>query len=215
MSDTQRSIYLDNAATTPVDPRVVEEMLPFFTERYGNPNSLYALGRDGFRALEEARESFAGSIGAATPGEVIFTGCGTEADNAAVIGIASAAKARNKGAHVVVSAFEHHAILEPAKKLAKAGFEVSTVRPREDGIIHQTAEGIVLRRLPDGLTAWTSPIRLASIQRVGMPTPRSASRGRNSSRWRQCTCPICRRLSWNRTPRIPTITPGSPRCWNA
>jgi len=136
MSDASvRQVYLDYAATTPVDERVVAAMLPFFTERYGNPNSLYGLGRDAFRALEEARESFAAAIGA-SPGELIFTGCGTEADNAAVLGIANAAKARNKGAHIVVSAFEHHAILEPAKRLGKHGFEVSTVKPREDGIVH-------------------------------------------------------------------------------
>ena len=137
MSDsTPRSIYLDYAATTPVDPRVVEVMLPFMTERYGNPNSLYALGRDAYRALEAARESFAASIHAAQPAEVIFTGAGTEGDNAAVIGIARAAKARGKGDHIIVSAFEHHAILEPAHYLEKNGFELSIVKPRDDGIIY-------------------------------------------------------------------------------
>src|ERR1035437_1280605 len=85
--EASRTVYLDYAATTPCDPRVVEVMLPFFTERYGNPNSLYALGRDGYRALEAARESFAASINAANPTEVIFTGAGTESDNAAVVGI--------------------------------------------------------------------------------------------------------------------------------
>jgi cysteine desulfurase len=130
-----RTVYLDCAATTPVDPRVVEAMLPYLTANYGNPNSLYALGRDAFRALEAARESFASGIGAAPP-EVIFTGCGSEADNAAVFGIAQAAKAKGKGSHVVVSAFEHHAVLEPAKQLKKRGFEVDVLRPREDGIVH-------------------------------------------------------------------------------
>ena len=137
MSDTTpKSIYLDYAATTPVDERVVAAMLPFLTERYGNPNSLYALGRDAYRALEAARESFAANIGAANPSEVIFTGAGTEGDNAAVLGIARAAKARGKGNHVVISAFEHHAILEPAHRLAKEGFEVTELRPREDGIVY-------------------------------------------------------------------------------
>jgi cysteine desulfurase len=137
MSDSSpRSIYLDYAATTPVDPRVVEVMLPFLTERYGNPNSLYALGRDAYRGLEAARESFAALIGAATPAELMFTGAGTEGDNAAVIGIARAGKARGKGDHVIVSAFEHHAVLEPAHYLEKNGFEVSLVSPREDGIVH-------------------------------------------------------------------------------
>ena len=145
MSDTPKSIYLDYAATTPVDPRVVEVMLPFFTERFGNPNSLYALGRDAYRALEAARESFAASIHAAQAAEVIFTGAGTESDNAAVIGIAKAGKARGKGDHVIVSAFEHHAVLEPAHYLEKNGFEVSIVRPREDGIIHPEDLAAVLR----------------------------------------------------------------------
>lgn len=142
---TPRSIYLDYAATTPVDPRVVEVMLPFMTERYGNPNSLYALGRDAYRALEAARESFATSIGAANPNEVIFTGAGTEADNAAVLGIARAARARGKGDHIVVSSFEHHAILEPVHRLAKEGFEVTELRPREDGVVYAEDLAAVLR----------------------------------------------------------------------
>jgi cysteine desulfurase len=140
-----RNVYLDYAATTPVDPRVVDVMLPFFTERFGNPNSLYALGRDAYRALEAARESFAASIGAANASEVIFTGAGTEADNAALLGIAHAAKARGKGDHVVVSAFEHHAVLEPAHRLAKEGFQVTELRPREDGIVHPEDLAAVLR----------------------------------------------------------------------
>ena len=146
MSDsTPKSIYLDYAATTPVDERVVTVMLPFMTERYGNPNSLYALGRDAYRALEAARESFAANIGAANPSEVIFTGAGTEGDNAAVLGIARAGKARGKGNHVVISAFEHHAILEPAHRLAKEGFEVTELRPREDGIVYAEDLRAILR----------------------------------------------------------------------
>jgi len=146
MSDTTpKSIYLDYAATTPVDERVVAVMLPFMTERYGNPNSLYALGRDAYRALEAARESFAANIGAANPSEVIFTGAGTEGDNAAVLGIARAGKARGKGDHVVISSFEHHAILEPAHRLAKEGFEVTELRPREDGIVYAEDLRAVLR----------------------------------------------------------------------
>jgi cysteine desulfurase len=130
----ERTIYLDHAATTPVDPRVVEAMLPYLSEQYGNPNSLYMLGRASFRALETARESISNGIGAALPTEIVFTGCGTEADNSALAGIATAA--HGKGRHIVVSAFEHHAVLEPAKHLAKNGFELTVVRPREDGIVY-------------------------------------------------------------------------------
>ena len=137
MSDTpKKTVYLDYAATTPVDPRVVEAMLPYLTEHFGNPNSLYGLGRDAYRALESARESFAAGIGAANPAEVVFTGAGTEGDNAAILGIARAARERGKGNHIVVSAFEHHAVLEPAHHLEKEGFDVTLVKPREDGIVH-------------------------------------------------------------------------------
>ncbi|HZL05132.1 MAG TPA: aminotransferase class V-fold PLP-dependent enzyme, partial [Coriobacteriia bacterium] len=107
-----RTVYLDYAATTPVDPRVTEAVLPFFTERYGNANSLYALGRDAATALEDARARVAWEIGAGTPDEVVFTSGGTEGDNTALIGLATAG-GREHG-HVIVSAFEHHAVLEPA-----------------------------------------------------------------------------------------------------
>ncbi len=127
-------VYLDYAATTPVDPRVLEAMLPYMTERFGNPNSLYAAGREAHAALEQARVLFAQGIGADLPNEVIFTSGGTESDNAALVGITSAVGGNPR--HVVVSAFEHHAVLEPAHLLGKSGFEVTVLKPREDGIVH-------------------------------------------------------------------------------
>ncbi len=139
-----RMIYLDYAATTPVDPRVTEAMLPYFSERFGNPNSLYALGRDAYRALEQAREQVAAGIGAQHPNEVVFTGGGTESDNAAVIGIAT--KAAPSGGHVIVSAFEHHAVLEPAHYLEKHGYEVTYLRPRADGLVHVEDVRAALKR---------------------------------------------------------------------
>lgn len=163
---TPRSVYLDYAATTPVDPRVVDVILPFFTERYGNPNSLYALGRDAYRALEATRESFATNIGAAQAAEVIFTGAGTEADNAAVLGIAHAARARGKGTHVVVSAFEHHAVLEPVHRLEKEGFEVTTLKPRVDGIIHPEDLAAVLRDDTVLVTVMHANNELGTVQPV-------------------------------------------------
>lgn len=129
------NVYFDYAATTPVDERVLEAMLPFFTERFGNPNSLYGLGRDSYRALEDARERFAAGIGAEKPNEVLFTGAGTESDNAALIGILNRV-APDGGAHLIVSAYEHHAILEPAHWLEKHGYEVTYLKPRTDGHIH-------------------------------------------------------------------------------
>jgi len=127
--------YFDYAATTPVDARVLDAMLPFFTDRFGNANSLYALGRDAYRGLEDARERFAKGIGAENPNEVIFTSGGTESDNAALIGILSRV-APQGGAHLIVSAFEHHAVLHPAEWLEKRGFEVTYLAPRSDGHIH-------------------------------------------------------------------------------
>lgn len=127
--------YFDYAATTPVDPRVVETMAPFFSERFGNPNSLYSLGRDAYRALEDARERFAKAIGAADPSEVVFTGGGTESDNAALIGILGRI-APDGGAHLVVSSYEHHAVLEPAHWLEKKGYAVTYLAPRADGRVH-------------------------------------------------------------------------------
>jgi len=144
--------YFDYAATTPVDARVLEAMLPFFTERFGNANSLYALGRDAYRGLEDARERFAAGIGATNPNEVIFTSGGTESDNAALIGILSRV-APQGGAHLIVSAFEHHAILHPAEWLEKHGYEVTYLAPRPDGHIH-----------PDDLAAAMRPnTKLVSV----------------------------------------------------
>jgi cysteine desulfurase len=129
------TVYFDYAATTPTDERVVEAMLPFFTQRYGNANSLYTLGRDASGALEEARASVASGIHAERPDEVIFTSGGTESDNSALIGILSKA-APSGNAHLIVSAYEHHAILEPAEFLGKHGYEVTRLAPRSDGHVH-------------------------------------------------------------------------------
>jgi len=131
----ERLVYLDYAATTPMDERVLEAMRPYFTEKFGNPNSLYGLGREAYKALEDARESVMASLNAEHPNEVLFTSGGTEADNAAMFGITAAAAAK-AGRHVIVSAFEHHAILEPAKRLTKLGFEVEEIGPRKDGIVY-------------------------------------------------------------------------------
>ncbi len=131
--DEFRDVYLDYAATTPVDPAILDAMTPFMTDVWGNPNSLYRRGREAYTALEEARERFAKAIGAAEPTEVIFTAGGTESDNMAILGIPM--RARPDGGHVIVSAFEHHAVLEPAHLLEKSGFEVTYVKPRSAGYI--------------------------------------------------------------------------------
>ncbi|MBI4279207.1 MAG: cysteine desulfurase NifS [Armatimonadetes bacterium] len=127
-----RRIYLDHAATTPVDPRVVEVMLPFLREKFGNPGSVHAWGQEAREAVDRAREIVAGAIGA-HPSEIVFTSGATEADNLAVIGTALAAEER--GRHIIVSAIEHHAVLEPCEFLTSRGFEITGVPVDGDGLV--------------------------------------------------------------------------------
>lgn len=127
-----RKVYLDYSATTPTDPRVVEEMIPYFTEHFGNPSSIYNTGMEVKDAMEHAREQVAALINA-QPKEVIFTSGGTEADNWALI--ATANKLKNKGNHIITSAIEHHAILHSCAYLEKQGFEVTYVGVDRDGLV--------------------------------------------------------------------------------
>ena len=130
MSTEPRSIYLDHAATTAVDPRVVEAMLPYFTQGYGNPSSVYGLGGKARSALESARATVAGILGA-KPSEIIFTSCGTESDNLALRGVAWArgrGRARGQGRHIVTTPIEHHAVMNTCHQLAdEFGFRITHV----------------------------------------------------------------------------------------
>lgn len=112
----KREIYLDQGASTPVHPRVVEAMLPYWTESYGNPSSQHNFGRRAASGLEGARETIASLI-KAKPSEIIFTGCGSESDNLALRGILWKARAQGSGNHLIISAIEHSAIKETAKQL--------------------------------------------------------------------------------------------------
>ncbi len=124
-------IYFDNHATTPVDPRVVAEMLPFFTETFGNPASVtHAAGSAAKDAVEAARASVAAAIGAA-PREVIFTSGATESNNLAIRGVCE--HPRCKGRHVVSVATEHPSVLDPLACLTRRGFEVTLLAPRRAG----------------------------------------------------------------------------------
>ena len=118
----KRSVYMDHAATTPVHPQALEAMLPYFTEKFGNPSSIYGVAREARKALDDARETVAGILGAKAT-EIIFTSGGTEGDNAAVKGAAFAAK--SKGNHIISSSIEHHAVLHTCHFLEKFGFEVT------------------------------------------------------------------------------------------
>lgn len=127
-------IYLDHTATTPLDERVVEAMHPYFSGTFGNPSSIHQFGREAKQALERARESIADAIGAAG-GEIFFTSGGTEANNMAIIGAVSAARAAVRVPHIVTSAAEHHAVLEPVEHLGEQGCSVSIVPVQGDGTV--------------------------------------------------------------------------------
>ena len=125
-------IYLDHASTTPADPVVVSAMLPWFTEGFGNPSTVYSLGLNAAHAVQQARESIAGSIGA-EPEEIYFTSGGTESDNWAILGTAEAQQ--KKGRHLITSSIEHHAVLESMEYLEKRGYEVTRVPVDGGGLV--------------------------------------------------------------------------------
>lgn len=133
-----KRIYLDYAATAPLDPRVLDAMGSALSDVFGNANSLHKEGRVAFRVLEDARGAVAEALGAHAAGEIVFTSGGTESDNAALEGIVDRAHDVRSGTctHVVVSAIEHHAIIEVAAHLAALGNEVTYLKPRKDGFIY-------------------------------------------------------------------------------
>ena len=139
-----REVYLDHAATTPIRPEVVEAMLPYLREHFGNPLSLHRYGDAPRRAVEEAREKVAALIGA-QPNEVYFTASGSEANNMAVKGIAMMARTRGKGNHIVVSAIEHQSVLYAAETMGKLGFEVTQVPVDRYGLVDPQAVAEALR----------------------------------------------------------------------
>jgi cysteine desulfurase len=125
-------VYMDNAATTPLDQEVFEKMLPYFLEKYGNASSIHSFGREARLAIDLARQQVAKAIGASAS-EIYFTSGGTESDNMAIKGVAGAYKARGK--HIITSAIEHHAVLHSAQYLESQGFEVDYIQPDEYGMI--------------------------------------------------------------------------------
>lgn len=129
-----RNIYADNSATTALSPKVLEKMMPYLTEVYGNPSSLYRVGGTAKEAVEKARENIAKNLGAKFPSEIFFTSGGSESDNWALKGVCHALKAKGKK-HIITSKFEHHAILHTCEALEKDGFEVTYLDVYEDGLV--------------------------------------------------------------------------------
>jgi len=131
MSD-MRKVYLDHAATTPVHPKVLEAMLPYFSTKFGNPSNLHDIGREAKNAVEEARAKTGELIGARAD-EIFFTASGAESNNFAIKGLAQANS--QKGKHIIVSQLEHFSVLHPAKTLEKAGFTVTSLPTDKQGLV--------------------------------------------------------------------------------
>ena len=132
MLKTDKLIYMDHAATTPVRREVLDAMLPFFSGSFGNPSSIYTLAQDGRKAVDDSRETVAHALGARMS-EVVFTSGGTESDNAAIKGAAFAL--RNTGNHIITSSIEHHAVLHTCHQLEQFGFEVTYLPVDRHGMV--------------------------------------------------------------------------------
>lgn len=129
-----RKVYLDYSATTPVRDEVLKEMLPYFTEHFGNASSLYTIGLESKAAIDKAREQVANLIGA-SPKEIYFTGGGSESDNWVLESIANDMKSKGKGNHIITSRIEHHAVLHTCQFLEKNGYEVTYLDVERDGTV--------------------------------------------------------------------------------
>jgi cysteine desulfurase len=157
-------IYLDNHATTPVDPRVLAVMLPYFTEQFGNASSKnHAFGWEAEAAVDSAREQVAKLIGASSPREIVFTSGATESDNLAIKGVAQAY--RERGNHIVTCATEHKAVLDSCKALEKQGFKVTYLRVQTNGVLD-------LQRLEESFTDKTILVSImAANNEIGTIQP--------------------------------------------
>jgi cysteine desulfurase len=169
----QGPVYLDHNATTPLDPRVREAMLPWLGEIFGNPSSAHAFGQAAREAVERARASVAELLGG-RPAEIVFTGSGTEANNAVMFDVAR--RADNRG-HLVVSALEHPSIRETASRLESMGMTVSRVQPNSDGVV--TADAVEAALRPDTLLVclMLANNELGTIQPVAEVSRRCRERG--------------------------------------
>jgi cysteine desulfurase len=141
--ESMKRIYMDHAATTPVAPEVLEAMIPYFTDFYGNASSLHSFGREAKEAIEDARRKIADLINA-EPSEIYFTSGGTESDNLALKGITW--RNRKLGCHILTSSIEHPAILEVCKTLAKQDFDVTYLPVTKEGLVELTSLESAIRK---------------------------------------------------------------------
>lgn len=157
--------YLDHAATTPPDPRVIEAMLPMFTRFWGNPSSIYFEGQEAHRAVDAARRLVAGLLGAA-PREVVFTSGGTESDNAAIRGAAFAQRARGNGDHIITTQVEHHAVLHTVEQLEREGFRATYLPVDHDGRVDLPALEAALTPDTSVVSIMTANNEVGTVQPV-------------------------------------------------
>ena len=170
-------VYADNAATTAVSKTALDAMLPYLTEHYGNPSSLYAFAQDAKTGLEGARKTIADILGADDPSEIYFTSGGSEADNQAIRSAAYFGARKGKK-HLISTKFEHHAVLHTLDKLRKEGFEVTLLDVHEDGVIRLEDVAAHVYHSPYyfsklfkkyqgiGFNAWVNQQRMASAKEL-------------------------------------------------
>lgn len=158
------SIYLDYAATSPVLPEVLEEMLPFFTDCYGNPSGVYATAREARQAVEQARRQIAEAIGA-QPAEICFTSGGSESDNMAIQGTARALRA--KGCHIITSQIEHHAVLNCCRQLEREGCEITYLPVSREGLVDPLDVQKAIRPDTILITVMTSNNEIGTNEPIG------------------------------------------------
>ena len=158
-----KRIYMDHSATTPLDPQVLEAMLPYFSEKFGNASSLHSYGLEAKEALEDAREKVAALLGAKA-GEIIFTSGGTESDNLALKGIAY--KNRDKGKHIITTNFEHPAILETCRQLEKEGFAVTYLPVTAEGMVEPASLEAAIRPDTILISVMHANIEIGTIQPI-------------------------------------------------
>lgn len=170
-------VYADNAATTQISKEVLDAMIPWLTEGYGNPSSIYELGRTAGFAIEDARKQVAAALGA-QPAEIYFTGCGSESDNWAIKGAAHKLAAKGKK-HLITTVFEHHAVLHTCAALEKEGFEVTYLPVDHNGLI--TAQQVADAIRPD--TALVSIMYANNEIGTIMPIPEIGALCRERGVW--------------------------------